>query len=108
MKRGGIVRVNLEDGQPPEFGKSRPAVVVSNEEANAVLPTVVVVPLSTRPPEIWPLRLAVPPVAGLRNSHAVIPGIRQISKSRITGTLGEAPGTFLKSLQEAISAYLSD
>jgi mRNA interferase MazF len=108
MTRGSIVRVNLEDGQPPEFGKTRPAIVISNDEANAVLPTVVVIPLSTLPPEIWPLRIRLPELPGLRQSYAVLPGLRQISKGRIVESLTDAPADVLNSLQAACQAYLGD
>lgn len=108
MKRGSVVGVNLEDGRPPEFGKTRPGIVLSSQEANAVLPTIVVVPLSTRPPEIHPLRLALPSLAGLQKSYAVVPGLRQISKSRIIASMGEIPGDSLKALEEAVFAYLAD
>lgn len=107
MKRGSIVRVDLEDGQPPEFGKTRPAVVLSNDEANAVLSTVVVIPLSTRSPQIWPLRVKLPALRGLQNSFAVLPGIRQISKERIIEVITDLPSSDLQSLEEACSAYLS-
>jgi mRNA-degrading endonuclease toxin of MazEF toxin-antitoxin module len=43
MTRGTIVWVNLEDADPPEMGKTRPGVVVSNSEQNSLLDTVVVV-----------------------------------------------------------------
>jgi mRNA interferase MazF len=108
MTRGSIVRVNLEDGRPPEFGKTRPAVVISNEETNAGLPTVVVIPLSTRPPEIWPLRIQLPRLRGLQPSFAVVPGIRQVSKDRIEGHIADLPANFQQSLQEACFAYLGD
>jgi len=108
MKRGWIVRVNLVDATPPEFSKTRPAVILSNDEANAVLPTVMVVPLTTRPPAIWPLRLEVPEVPGLRRSYAVLPGLRQVSKGRIENTLGRMPEDFMRELQEACFACLSE
>jgi mRNA interferase MazF len=108
MRRGTIVRVNLEDQSPPEFGKTRPAVILSNSEQNLLLPTVVVIPLSTRPPHIWPLRLAVPEINELRPSFAVIPGIRQINKLRILGTSGHLPEDFMSDLEAAAFAYLGD
>lgn len=108
MRRGAIVRVNLEDCHPPELGKTRPAVVLSNDLANSALPTVVVIPLSSRPPAIWPLRLALPRMPGLLPSFAVVPGIRQISKVRILEHLGDAPPAFMEELQGAAAAYLGD
>ena len=34
MKRGTIAWINLEPGSPPEFGKTRPALIVSNSSQN--------------------------------------------------------------------------
>ena len=108
MIRGSIYWINLEDSHPPGFDKTRPAVVLSNSEQNAILSTVVVVPLSSRPPEIWPLRLELPPVPGLKKSFAVLPGLRQIRKSRLLGQIGTLPDEFLDALAEAATAYLGD
>ena len=107
MKRGTLCWVNLEPASPPEFGKVRPALVVSNSVQNAILQTVVVVPLSTQPGEIWPLRLKVA-IPGGRTSFAVLPGIRQIHKSRVTELIGVAPADFLAELDDALFAYLKD
>lgn len=108
MKRGSVVWVDLEDAHPPELGKTRPAVVVSNTEQNELLDTVVVVPLSSRPPVIWPLRLAVPPVGKLRRSFAVIPGVRQVAKRRVLGTEGAISDRAMRDLTVALEAYLRD
>ncbi|MEX0324947.1 MAG: type II toxin-antitoxin system PemK/MazF family toxin [Puniceicoccaceae bacterium] len=108
MRRGTIIRVNLEDQSPPEFGKTRPAIILSNSEQNLLLPTVVVIPLSTRPPHIWPLRLAVPETGQLSPSFVVIPGIRQINKGRIMETIGHLPADFMADLEAAVSAYFGD
>ena len=107
MKRGSIYWVNLEPTEPPEFGKVRPGLVVSSSEQNALLPTVVIVPLSSRPPEIWPLRLETPIPKG-KKSYAVLPGIRQVHKGRLRDLIGMAPAGFLQKLDDALRAYLSD
>jgi mRNA-degrading endonuclease toxin of MazEF toxin-antitoxin module len=46
MIRGMVVWVDLTDATPPEMGKKRPAVIVSNSEQNLSLDSVVAVPLS--------------------------------------------------------------
>lgn len=107
MKRGTLCWVNLEPASPPEFGKVRPAVVVSNTAQNEILDTVVVVPLSSRPKEIWPLRLRLRLPDG-KESFAVLPGIRQVDKRRIGGAIGQAPDVFLSALNEAMMAYLTE
>jgi mRNA-degrading endonuclease toxin of MazEF toxin-antitoxin module len=95
--------VNLGAGAPPELGKVRPAIVVSNTLHNERLDSVVVVPLSTRPPEIWPLRLR-----GTKTSYAVIPGIRQVSKARLHEPIGQIPADILAGIGEALTLYLGD
>ncbi|MCF6313750.1 MAG: type II toxin-antitoxin system PemK/MazF family toxin [Verrucomicrobiales bacterium] len=107
MKRGSIYWVNLGASHPPEFGKTRPGLVISNSIQNSILDSVVVVPLSSRPGEIWPLRLPLTGVKG-KISFAVLPGIRQVSKSRLVKPMGFATSDFMSSLDEALLLYLSD
>lgn len=107
MRRGAVYWINLDPASPPELGKLRPAVVVSNALQNQRLDSVVVVPLSTRAPEIWPLRVKIP-VDGLRDSYAVVPGIRQASKTRLHELIAHLDRAALKALSEAIAAYLND
>lgn len=105
MKRGTIVWVDLSDTMPPEMGKVRPGIVVSGTAHNEGLNTVVVVPTSSIAPEIWPLRVAVGSFAG-KESFAVIPGIRQVRKSRLRGALGELSHEKLGMLNDCLEAYL--
>ena len=105
MKRGTIVWINLEDTAPPEMGKTRPGIVVSNTEQNHILPTVVIVPLSSRAPEIWPLRLKLE-APKLKTSFAITPGIRQVSRSRLLEVIGLISAEFSAKLDDALSAYL--
>ena len=108
MTRGAVIWVDLTDATPPEMGKRRPAVVVSNSVQNLALDSVVAVPLSSRAPEILPLRVKVD-ASGLKAAaYAVVPGIRQLKKSRILGAAGHLKAADLKILDESIRAYLSD
>jgi mRNA interferase MazF len=107
MKRGTLCWVNLETVSPPEMGKIRPAIVVSNSDQNMFLQTVVVVPISSRPGEIWPLRLRIEMPRG-KESFAVLPGIRQVGKQRIRELVGFARPPDLERLNEALSSYLND
>ena len=107
MRRGSVYWINLEPAAPPELGKVRPGLVVSNTIQNDQLDSVVVVPLSTRAPEIWPLRFRVE-VPGLRTSYAVIPGVRQVSKARLHEIVGQAPPAVMDRMDEALALYLGD
>jgi mRNA-degrading endonuclease toxin of MazEF toxin-antitoxin module len=82
-------------------------VIVSNSTQNEHLDSVVIVPLSTRAPEIWPLRIAVTS-KGLKPSYAVIPAIRQVSKARLQGRIAELPEPMMERLGEAVTVYLSE
>lgn len=107
MKRGSICWINLGDSAPPESGKTRPGVIVSNSIQNEILDSVVVIPLSTTPGEIWPLRVKLggPP---RKTSFAVLPGLRQVSKTRLLDPVGLVPPVAMRHLDEALAVYLND
>lgn len=107
MKRGSLVWVNLEDATPPEFGKVRPGLIISSTLQNTILQTVVILPISTKPPEIPPLRLQLRMPNG-KNSFVVIPGIRQVNKSRLLETIGQTSPEVMKAVEKAVFAYLMD
>ena len=107
MRRGSIIWVNLQDATPPELGKVRPGLVISNTEQNTILDTVVILPISTKPPEIWPLRLRVSMQKG-KESFVIIPGIRQVNKTHLMKVIGEVSSDFMKIIEESLQAYLSD
>jgi mRNA-degrading endonuclease toxin of MazEF toxin-antitoxin module len=102
-----VYSINLEPASPPELGRVRPGIVVSNTIQNERLDSVVVVPLSSRAPEIWPLRVKLS-ARGLRPSYAVIPGIRQVSKGRLHELVAPVAPDELDRLTTAVNAYLSD
>lgn len=107
MRRGALYWINLGSNHPPEFGKTRPGLIVSNSIQNEILDSVVVVPLSTRPGEIWPLRLKLDGPKG-KASFAVLPGIRQVSKSRLVEPIGFVSSDFMQSFDQALMLYLKD
>jgi mRNA-degrading endonuclease toxin of MazEF toxin-antitoxin module len=107
VRRGSVYWINLEPAAPPELGKVRPGVIVSNSVQNERLDSVVVVPLSSRAPEIWPLRLRME-VSSLKSSFAVIPGIRQVSKTRLHELVAYAPADAMDHLGAALALYLGE
>ena len=107
MTRGSLFWINLGAASPPEFGKTRPGLIVSNTAQNGILDSVVVVPLSTIDGEFWPLHIRTDDVRG-KAAFAVLPGIRQVSKARLTDFIGVATSTFMERLDEALALYLGD
>lgn len=105
--RGSLFWINLGVTSPPEFGKTRPGLVVSSTPHNEVLDSVVVVPLSTIGDEVWPLRIRTDEIRG-KASFAVLPGIRQVSKARLAGFIGVASSPVMERLDAAMILYLGD
>jgi mRNA-degrading endonuclease toxin of MazEF toxin-antitoxin module len=107
VRCGSVYWINLEPAAPPELGKVRPGVIVSNSVQNERLDSVVVVPLSSRAPEIWPLRLGME-IPGLKRSFAVVPGLRQVSKTRLHELVAQADAATMEHLGEALALYLGE
>ncbi len=72
-----------------------------------MLSSLVVLPISSRGTEIWPLRLSLAVEIGRsRTSYVVLPGIRQISKTRLHERIVTASEQLLHRLDEALRLYL--
>jgi len=84
-KKGAIVIVNLNPKKGHEVGKIRPAVVISNDDENDILDTVILMPLSTDLLEdMEPYRMRIPKRDNLKqDSDILINQIRTLSKQRI-------------------------
>jgi len=107
MTRGAVYWINLENQTPPEFGKIRPALIISNSEQNLILETLVVIPISSIGEEIWPLRLEIGHIKK-KKSFCVIPGIRQISKSRLMEKICDISSERMNDIESALFSYLQD
>ena len=85
LNRGDIVIVNLYPKKGDEVGKIRPAVIISGDDENAILDTVILMPLSTdRIDNMTPYRMRIVAREGLKeDSDILINQIRALSKARI-------------------------
>ena len=84
MKRFEVWVVNLDPTVGSEIKKTRPAVIVSPDELNAHLQTVVVVPLTTG--RSYPFRIATR-VQG-KSGVAAVDQIRTVDKRRLVKRIG--------------------
>ena len=84
-KRGDIVTVNLNPKKGHEVGKIRPAVIISDEDENAILDTVILLPLSTNLiDDMAPYRMRILKRESLNeDSDILINQIRTLSQQRI-------------------------
>ena len=84
-KRGDIVTVNLNPKKGHEVGKIRPAVIISGDDENSVLDTLILMPLSTDlMNDMDPYRLRIAKRDKLnQDSDILINQIRTLSKQRV-------------------------
>ncbi|MEE8441793.1 MAG: type II toxin-antitoxin system PemK/MazF family toxin [Spirochaetia bacterium] len=101
IDRYGIFWVNLDPVEGSEFAKKRPAVVVSDEEMNQVLRTVVVCPLTTRIHPQWPSRIQTEATG--RPSEIAVDQIRTISRRRLAERIGSITETEAAALRHVIT-----
>ena len=91
--RWAIFLANLDPVVGSEQGKTRPVLVISEEEINQVLPVVNVLPVTSRKPgrRIYPNEaLLSPGTGGLKNESIVLcHQIRTLDKKRLMRRLGE-------------------
>lgn len=103
--RGDVHWVDLDPARGSEMTKTRPCVVLSASELNAVRRTVVIVPLTTTPkPVSWPLLIEAPsagPSSKVRVEH-----IRALDKSRFGRRLGRLDDEDMTKIEEALGMVL--
>lgn len=94
--------------------KRRPAVIVSNDGANAAAArsdrgVVTVVPITTNPAAVYAFQVLLPAgTAGLaRDSKAQAEQVRSVSVSRVTSALGTLPAALVDEIDEALRLHLS-
>jgi mRNA interferase MazF len=82
FKRYGVYWVDLDPTRGRELKKTRPAVIVSRDELNGVLDTVVICPLTSSLHPTWRTRLQIE--LNGRQSEIAVDQIRVVSKDRLT------------------------
>jgi len=85
FKKGDIVTVNLNPKKGHEVGKIRPAIIISNDDENQILDTVILMPLSTDLiDDMEPYRIRLTKRDNLqKDSDILINQVRTLSKLRI-------------------------
>lgn len=106
---GGVARfdvylVPLDPSQGRELNKTRPCVVISPNEFNDVIPTVLIAPMTTGNHQ-YPSRVAVE-FRG-KKSKVVIDQIRVVDKSRLYKKLGQLEPVAQQDLLDRLAAYFA-
>ena len=86
VKRGEVYWVNLDPTLGTEINKTRPALIVSPNDLNTVLPRVIVAPITSKGQS-----LGCRPEVDFdgRNARILLDQIRSVDKRRLLGKMGE-------------------
>ncbi len=113
MRRGDIHLVDLDPARGAEANKRRPAVIVSNDTANATATrlgrgVVTVVPVTSNVERLYPFQVLLAAAAtGLdRDSKAQAEQVRSIAVERVGERLGVVPNLMMLELDEALRLHL--
>ena len=105
LRRGDVWLVSFDPSLGGEVQKTRPAVILSNDTANALLNRVQVVPISSQVSRLYPAEAYVD-VAGERRK-AMADQITTISKQRLLGQLGTLSKENLEAVARVVCIQLS-
>jgi mRNA interferase MazF len=113
MLRGEIRLTDLEPARPGEADKRRPAVIVSNDRANATAArlgrgVVTVVPITSNTARVYPFQVLLPAEeTGIRtDSKAQAEQVRSVAVERIGPVIGRLPTHLIAQLDDALRLHL--
>ncbi len=86
IERYAVHWVRFDPVQGSEIAKTRPAVIISDNDMNAILSTVVVCPLTTSLHPRWPSRIQTT-MAG-KAAEIAVDQIRTVDSSRLGDPIG--------------------
>lgn len=104
MKRFEVWLVNLDPTIGSEIKKTRPAVIVSPDELNKHLRTVIVAPLTTG--KAYPFRVATE-VAG-QPGVAAVDQIRTVDKQRLVRKVASLPAKTRRDVLNALAELFAE
>lgn len=114
MQRGEIRVVDLDPSRGSEANKRRPAVVVSNDGANATAGrlgrgVITVVPVTSNIERVYSFQVLLPAgVTGLdRDSKAQAEQVRSVAVERVGARVGVVGGELLAALDDALRLHLA-
>jgi mRNA interferase MazF len=113
MLRGEIRLTDLDPARSGEANKRRPAVVVSNDRANATAArlgrgVVTIIPITSSVDRVFPFQVLLPASdTGLRvESKAQAEQVRSVSVERVGHVIGRVPIHLMSQLDDALRLHL--
>jgi mRNA interferase MazF len=106
VKRYEVRWVDLDPSLGAEMAKTRPVVIVSLDELNALLQTVTVCPITSRLHPTWRCRLPVP--CDGRPAEIAVDQIRAVSKIRLGSRIGSLSAEEASALRRLITEMFGE
>ena len=107
IARYGLYWAQLDPARGSEIAKTRPVLVVSPDEMNRRLETVVICPLTSQLHPHWASRVAC--VCDGTPSEIAVDQIRTVSKSCLAQSLGHIDAATVQELRQVIALlYVND
>ena len=100
VTRFEVYLVNLDPTVGSEIKKTRPCLVVSPDEMNRYINTVIVAPMTTKG-RVYPTR--VPCSFGSKEGHVVLDQLRTVDKTRLVKLLGQIDPATATAVLEALA-----
>ncbi|NQX82344.1 MAG: type II toxin-antitoxin system PemK/MazF family toxin [Flavobacteriaceae bacterium] len=105
LRQYEIVLVNLNPTKGSEINKTRPCVIISPNEMNLHLKTIIVAPMTTSSKN-YPTRVEIK--HNEKIGWIVIDQIRTIDRERVVKTLGEVEKADVKKIKSVIKEMFVD
>jgi mRNA interferase MazF len=100
-----VFLVNLDPTIGSEIKKTRPCVVISPNEMNNNIQTVIIAPMTTKSHN-YPTRVSL--TFSGKKGWIVLDQIRTIDKSRLTKEIGKLTASTIKEIKEVLKEMLVD
>jgi mRNA interferase MazF len=104
MTRGSVWWVDFDPATGSEIQKIRPAVIVSNDRANAILSRVIVVPMTSNVTKLYPGNASV--TVGTIHGRVMADQIMAADKVRLKKKIGTLSAADLQDVDNALYKQL--
>lgn len=104
-KRGDIFWVKLDPTFGSEMQKTRPALVISNNDGNELSPRVIIAPITSKVGTVYPFEVEIE--VNSKRGKVVVDQLRSIDKMRLIRKIGSCEDDILDLVDEALKLVLS-
>jgi len=108
IRRGDVYWVKLDPIEGSEIGKTRPAVVISNNINNEFADTVTVLPVTSSVGKVYPFEVFLKKgIANISSDSKVKANqIRTVDKKRLKERIGTIPEVILIEIEKAVKIHI--